>query len=328
MSGVTVVVPNWNRRDLLIRLLGSLGRQTHPIEEIVVADNGSTDGSAEAAESAGARVLRLGSNLGFSRAVNSGIRTSRTPWVAVVNNDIEPAPDWLARLTEAFEDDAVWFAAGKLLNEKRRDSIDGTFDTICRGACVWRAGHRRPDGPLWGEKRLIRLAPFTAALFRAELFDRVGLLDEQFESYLEDVEFGLRAARRGFGGVYVPEAVAHHAGSATLGAWHPETVRRMARNQILLVAKHFPSGWLLRYGWPILVAQGLWGLVAARHGAGFPYLRGKLEGIRRFRSVRAEAHGAGAGDIGRILEESEMELRALQERTGFDLYWRLYFGLT
>ena len=88
---------------------------------------------------------------------------------------------------------------------------------------------------------------------RRELFEKVGWLDERFESYLEDVDFSLRSARKGCLGVYVPEAVAYHQGSATLGAWHPETARRIARNQLLLVAKHYPRGWLFRYGWPVLV---------------------------------------------------------------------------
>jgi len=328
MSGVTVVVPNWNRRDHLERLLESLRRQTHPIEEVIVADNGSTDGSPEAAESAGARVVRMGENAGFSRAVNQGIRAARTDWIAVANNDVELAPDWLECLFEAGRPDEVWFATGKLLNAERKDRIDGTFDTICRGACSWRAGHGHPDAPEWGAARPIRLVPFTAALFRKELFERVGLLDERFESYLEDVDFGLRCAKRGYGGIYVPQAVAYHAGSATLGPWHPETVRRMARNQVLLVAKHFPSGWILRYGWPVFVAQGLWGLVAARHGAVLPFVRGKLEGLRQFREVRAASQETEAGDVRSIVEESEKDLLALQRRTGFDLYWRLYFALT
>ncbi len=328
MSGVTVVVPNWNRRDHLERLLESLRRQTHPIEEVIVADNGSTDGSPEAAESAGARVVQMGENAGFSRAVNQGIRAARTDWIAVVNNDVELAPDWLECLFEAGRPDEVWFATGKLLNAERKDRIDGTFDTICRGACSWRAGHGHPDAPEWGAARPIRLVPFTAALFRKELFERVGLLDERFESYLEDVDFGLRCAKRGYGGIYVPQAVAYHAGSATLGPWHPETVRRMARNQVLLVAKHFPSGWILRYGWPVFVAQGLWGLVAARHGAVLPFVRGKLEGLRQFREVRAASQETEAGDVRSIVEESEKDLLALQRRTGFDLYWRLYFALT
>ena len=80
MSGVTVVVPNWNRRDLLLELLGDLRDQSQPVEEVLVVDNGSTDGSAEAAQASGARVLRMDTNAGFSRAVNCGIRAAGTPW--------------------------------------------------------------------------------------------------------------------------------------------------------------------------------------------------------------------------------------------------------
>jgi GT2 family glycosyltransferase len=262
----------------------------------------------------------MGWNSGFSRAVNCGVRAARTPWLAVVNNDVEPAPDWLERLIASAEREEAWFATGKLLNGTR---IDGTYDLVCRGACAWRAGHGRPDGPEWGQPRRVRLAPFTAALFRAELFERVGLLDERFESYLEDVDFGLRCARAGFGGVYVPDAVACHAGSATLGEWHPETVRRISRNQLLLVAKHWPGR---TYGWPVLVAQALWCGVAIRHGAGVACFRGKAEALGKFRAMREAA--SESGEVAGILEESERELLSLQQRTGFDLYWKLYFAFT
>ncbi len=325
MSRVTVIIPNWNRRAGLQRLLEALTQEVHSIREILVVDNGSTDGSTEAAERAGARVLPLGRNLGFSRAVNAGLESALTPLVAVVNNDVVPGPRWMDVLVKAMEASEVWFATGKLLDAVRTDSLDGTFDTICRGGCSWRAGHGRPDAPEWKAARPIRLAPFTAAVFRRELFERVGFLDERFESYLEDVDFGLRCAAQGFRGVYVPEAVAYHAGSATLGAWHPETVRRIARNQVLLVAKHFPEKWLRRYLWPVLVAQGLWGLVAVRHGRGLAYFQGKIEGLRQYRRVRASGRPAG---LEGILEESEQEILALQRRTGFDWYWRAYFALT
>jgi hypothetical protein len=324
MPGVTVVVPNWNRRALLERLLELLGRQTQPPEEVVVVDNGSTDGSAEAAEASGARVVRMGSNAGFSRAVNRGIQAARTPWVAVVNNDVEPEADWLEQLVKAAREGDSWFATGKLLNAAQRNLIDGTFDTICRGGCAWRAGHGRPDGPEWNTARPIRFAPFTATLFRTELFERVGLLDESFESYLEDVDFGLRCARNDYMGIYVPGAVAFHAGSATLGAWHPDTVRRISRNQLLLVAKHFPEGWR----WPAVVAQTLWGVVALRHGSGLAYLRGKWEAIGQFNAVRAASSEPPGADVSAILEESERDLYQLQRKTGFDLYWKLYFALT
>jgi len=329
MSEVTVVIPNWNGARLIGPLLGRLRSQTHPIEEILLVDNGSTDKSVEAARSEGARVVEMGRNAGFSPAVNRGIKEARTAWVAVINNDVEPAPDWLEQLMNAGQRPRVWYAAGKLLSQSRRDALDGTFDTLCRGACAWRAGQDRRDGPLWGSARRVRFVPFTATLFRKELFHKIGFLDERFESYLEDVDFCLRCAMHGYSGLYVPEAVAWHAGSATLGRWHKDVVRRISRNQLLLVAKHYPVRSLVRYSWSILVAQLLWGLVALRHGRGLSYLRGKAEGLWMFRGARrSQRKQMHPRRLARILEQSEAEMFKLQRRSGFDLYWRLYFLLT
>jgi GT2 family glycosyltransferase len=250
--------------------------------------------------------------------------------VAVVNNDVEPDPDWLERLLGAAESSGTWFATGKLLETAQPGRIDGTYDALCRGGCAWRVGHGRPDGPLWDGSRKIAFAPFTAALFRVELFRRVGVLDERFESYLEDLDFGLRCALQGYEGLYVPQAVAYHQGSATLGAWHKDTIRRIARNQVLLVAKHFPGAQLWRSGWAILVAQTLWGAVALRHGRGGAFLRGKLQGLRMFRQMRREAawRAAELGRLASVLEQSEAEILEVQRQSGFDRYWRWYFALT
>jgi GT2 family glycosyltransferase len=328
VKGVTAIIPNWNGRALLARLLESLRRQTVPCTEVVVVDNGSEDGSQKEAVAWGARVIELGGNSGFSRAVNVGVQASTGSWVAVLNNDVELAEDWLERMLEAGREREAWFLTGKLLEWSRRDALDGTFDVLCRGGCAWRVGQRRKDGPEWNARRPIAFAPLTAALLRRELFERVGGLDETFESFMEDVEFGLRCALAGHRGLYVPEAVAYHVGGATRGQWHPETVRRVARNQLLLVAKHYPSGFLCRQAWRVLVAQVLWGLVALRHGAAGAYVRGKLEGLRKFGSLRAQAARNDGTLLGTILAESESQLRAVQQRTGADLYWRLYFALT
>jgi GT2 family glycosyltransferase len=330
MSGITVVVPHWNRRDLIERLLKQLRAQTHPIAEILVVDNGSSDGSAEAARNAGARVIEMGRNAGFSGAVNRGIQETRTDLVAVINNDVDPAPDWLERLAYAIAQPRVWFAAGKLRSGSEPDSLDGTYDTFCRGGCAWRAGHGSKDSPLWSHSRRIRFAPFTATLFRTELFTRVGLLDERFQSYLEDVDFSLRCATHGYFGMYIPAAAATHQGSATLGMWHKDIVRLMSRNQVLLVAKHYPPRYLVRYGWPVFVAQFLWGALATAHGQPLAFLRGKLEGLAMFRRVRRDVslNGGWPKGLSRIIEQSESEIYRLQRRTGFDLFWRLYFALT
>lgn len=322
---VAIVIPNWNGAARLGDLLEHLKLQTKQADRIIVVDNGSTDDSVWIAKNAGAQTIELRENTGFSHAVNRGIQEGTgADWLVIINNDVEPEPDWLEQLLSAAELSGAWFATSKLLNAADRTKIDGTFDAISRAACSWRCGHGRPDSPHWNQPREIRFPPFTAALFRAELFQRVGLLDENFESYLEDVDFGLRCAAANLTGIYVPQAVAYHAGSATLGAWHPDTVRRIARNQLILVAKHYPQNWVLRYGWPVFVGQLLWGFLALRHGAVLAYLHGKLDGMAQFERSR----GASDSAIPAILRESESELRELQRLTGFDLYWRLYFALT
>jgi GT2 family glycosyltransferase len=322
---ITAIVPVWNGRELLERLLASLEAQTEAAGELLVVDNGSTDGAPELARTRGARVIPMGRNAGFAAAVNRGIRESRGEWIAVLNSDVELAPDYFARLLAAGSAGG-WFATGKILAAGSSHRIDATFDVLCRGGAAWRAGNGRADASAFSSARPIWSAPWTAALFRAELFQRVGLLEESFESYLEDVDFGLRSAAQSLAGQYVPEALAWHRGSATLGRWHPETVRRIARNQLLLLARHYPRRLLVRWCWPIFVAQFLWGAVAFRHGAGFAWMRGAWQGLRRFFATRGQTLDAKVLDS--VLRTNERLIRSIQLSTGFDLYWRLYFLLT
>lgn len=322
------MIPHWNRRDLLAKLLENLRAQTRPFDEVIVVDNGSTDGSAEMAEQAGAKVLRLGSNLGFAAAVNRGIEAvnqgdaARADWIAILNNDVILEPGWLATLLTAGGHEDVWFACGKVLRADDPTIVDATFDEVSRAACAWRCGSGRPDSPVWNQPRTIHMAPMTAALFRGSLFKEAGLLDELLESYLEDVDFGLRCALMGRTGLYVPRAIARHIGSATLGEWNKDTVRRIARNQVLLAKKHF-HGMAV---WRIVAGQLLWGLVACRHGRGLSYLRGKLQGL--FTRLEGKVQLAPLATVNSVLEESERRIFELQREIGFDRYWRAYFWLS
>ena len=320
---LTAIVPVWNGREYLARLLASLKMQTEPAGEILVVDNGSTDGAPDLARQHGARVIAMGHNAGFARAVNRGIRESGTEWVAILNSDVELAPDYLATLQRA----GAPFASGKILSAQSPDRIDATFDAVAKSGCALRLGQGVPDGPLYSKRRAISSPPWTAAVFRAEIFERIGLLNEAFESYLEDVEFGIRCALHGITGAYVPEAVAWHQGSAALGRWHPETVRRIARNQCYTVVLHYPR----RYFWNVLVGQALWGLVAARHGAGTAWLRGKWEGVRHRRQANLINCGTTAAAphlLDRWLRQNENLIRDQERAAGWDWYWRLYFLLT
>jgi GT2 family glycosyltransferase len=323
---ISAIVPVWNGRPLLEKLIASLERQTLAAAELLVVDNGSTDGAPDLARERGARVIPMGRNAGFAAAVNRGIEESRGEWVAVLNSDVELAPDYFDVLHTAAESPEAWFATGKILAAGTTDSIDATFDLVCRGATPWRAGSGRTDGPSFAAPRPIWSAPWTAALFRAELFRRVGRLETSFESYLEDVDFGMRCAARKLSGLYVPTAIAWHRGSAALGRWHPETVRHIARNQVLLLARHYPA--LAPHLWPAVVAQTLWGALALRHGAGIACLRGKWEGLRRFHAARQTSTPIDQNVLGFFLESNERSIREIQAATGFDTYWKMYFLLT
>jgi GT2 family glycosyltransferase len=321
---VAAVIPTWSRRDLLAALLQNLAAQTHPFTEIIVVDNGSEDDSAELAAGAGARVLKMGRNLGFAAAVNRGIEAADAEWVAILNNDVTLEADWLTKLLAAAQED-IWFATGKILQAANPQLVDGAFDEISRGGCASRCGSGKPDGPAWNQARRIRVAPMTAAIFRRQLFRDLGGLDETFGSYMEDVDFGLRCAMAGRGGLFVPSAVAYHRGSATLGEWNNDTVWRIARNQVLLSAKHFHG----QAQWPIVAGQLLWGIVALRHGRGSAFVRGKIAGMREARRMRQLSTNEYTRKVlAEVLESSEATILALAQETGFDSYWRAYFWLS
>ncbi len=321
-AGVTAVIPNWNGASLLPGMLATVRAQTHAFDRVIVVDNGSTDGSREVAQGAGAGVITLDRNYGFAVAVNRGLAAAETQWVAILNNDLELEPKWLDSILTGVGDH--WFAVGKILDQQNHQTIDATFDLISRGGCAWRAGTGRGDSEIWQHPRPVYLPPLTAALVRRELFNRVGMLDERFESYLEDVEFGLRCASNGYSGVYLPEAVAYHKGSATLGRWNPRTVRYIARNQVLLVAKHYPAELLREFGWAIAVGQLLWGAVAIRHLRGWSWLAGKIEGLRLCRKTRT----TGSAGVAGVIRDSDAQLLSLQREVGSDWYWRIYAALT
>src|ERR1041385_6137647 len=152
---ISAIVPVWNGRDHLARLLDSLDRQTLRATEILAIDNGSPDGAPELARVRGARVLSMGRDAGFAAAVNRGIRDSCCDHVAILNSDVELAPDYFALLAAA---DAP-FATGKILSPA--GTLDGTFDLTVRGGVTWRAGSGMQDGPPFDVARDITSPPWT-----------------------------------------------------------------------------------------------------------------------------------------------------------------------
>jgi GT2 family glycosyltransferase len=317
----TAIIPVHNRADLLERLLDTVCAQTLPFVEVVVVDDASTDGAGDLARARGCRVIAMGENAGFARAVNRGWKSAATEWVAILNSDVELDSRWLERLSSGVGEAS--FATGTILDAENRQAIDGTYDLVSRAACAWRVGRGESAGhghPACNPKPSpIAIAPGTACIFRREVLNILNGFDESFGSYLEDVDLGLRCLRAGFTGFYIPDAIAYHRGSATLGQWSPRVVRLISRNQLFLVARHYDRALFWSCLWPIVAGQLLWGLVALRHGRAWAWIAGKVEGLRGFR-----LEGTPSIPMRNFLTASEREIR----RRATGPYWRWYFRLT
>jgi GT2 family glycosyltransferase len=309
-EAIHVLIPSWRGRDHLATLLPTLVSQRLAPASITIVDGGSDDGSREVAAAFGARFLDLGQNRGFAAAVRHGVEALPAARIAILNNDLRLDPGWLAAMALV---DAP-FAVGKVLAWDDPPRIDATWDLISASGIPQRAGQGSPDGSYWNQPREIALAPWTAIVIRPDYWLATGGLDSSFESYLEDVDIGLRGYKLGFRGRYEPTAVSWHRGSATLGQWHPQQVRLSARNQLRIVARHG------RPDWPrILLGQALWGLAAARHGCGSACLLGKWDAIREIK-----VFGTGESTLNHL----EAELFATESVTGISRFWRWYWAFS
>jgi GT2 family glycosyltransferase len=282
---ISVVIVNWNRKELLRACLASLGAQRNVNFETIVVDNGSADGSAEAAENEfGAQVIRNRENRGFCAANNQGIAAARGEFIALLNNDAEPEAGWLAELARACASAPdVGMAASKVLVWEDPKRIDKAGHLIFpdgqnrgRGAGAVDEGQfDREEEVLWPDG--------CAAMYRKRMLDEIGGFDEDFFAYGDDAELGLRARIAGWKCVYAPRAVVRHHRGATLGrdsAWRLELIER---NRVLLAAKLFP--WSLLCLNPIYFAIRLAaGAVKAGRGEGdtahFPGVAGKWKILR------------------------------------------------
>jgi GT2 family glycosyltransferase len=327
MPTVSAVIPTWNRVDLLRTILENLQTQSEPPSQIVVVDNGSQDNSCDVARRFGVDLLAFPENRGFAVAVNEGIRHATGDWILIANNDVVLQRDWLAKALRAAREEEALFVVGKLLRPDGEDKIDGSWDLISRAAYAWRSGYGKPDGPVWSARRRVYSAPMTAALFHRSVFDRIGLLETRFESYYEDVDFGIRCALAGVSGVYEPSVVATHMSKTTLGKSSYRVYFLSARNQVLILAKYYSVKTLLRFAWPILVGQCLSLLAAAKQRNFIAALRGKWAALKLWRKFRTTADAMSRRQIEAAFSQSEREIQSLQKQVGFDPYWKLYFSL-
>jgi len=275
------VVVNWNRKELLRACLGSLAAQKGVDYETIVVDNGSSDGSAEMAEGEfGARVIRNRENRGFCAANNQGIAVARGELVALLNNDAEAAPDWLAELERASASQPeVGMVASKVLVWEDPSRIDKVGHLIFPDGQNRGRGSGEADLGQFDREEDVLWPDGSAAMYRKAMLEEIGGFDEDFFAYADDAELGLRGRIAGWQCVYAPRAVVRHHRGSTLGKGSAWRLRLIERNRVLLAVKLFP--WSLLVLNPFYYALRLVAGALLAHGergdtAHFPGVKGKL----------------------------------------------------
>lgn len=338
---ISVVVVNWNRRELLRGCLESLAAQSGVPFEVIVVDNGSTDGSPELIGDF-ARQMRFPvqlianeDNRGFCAANNQGIAVARGRYIALLNNDAEAASGWLyAMWSELDPRPTFGMIASKIVVYEDPHRIDKAGHLIYPDGQNRGRGSGELDSGQYDRIEEVLWPDGCAALYRKAMLDEIGGFDEDLFAYGDDAELGLRARIAGWKCLYVPGALVRHRRGATLGLLSSRRLELIERNRLLLALKHFPLSllWLNGFYWTLRLVAGLFAALRGRGeaarfaGAGgklrvaAALLRGALQGLalaprtlRKRRQMRP-LRRMTSKQIRQLLFAHRISLRSLTEQ--------------
>ena len=321
MKTVVITIPSLHRPDLTARCIESIQQQTLPAElwKIVVIENEARPDSILPDPLPRNTIrIELPNNEGTTNSINRGMASVPSPYVLLLNNDAELAPDYLEKLLNTLEaDETLGFATGKLLRATQRAQLDGAGDAMLLGGASYRLGHLDRDQGQFDQCMPLLSACGAAVLYRSKAFLLCGALDADFFAYLDDLDLALRTHLIGYRGVYVPEAVAYHVGSATLGqTLHPQVVEYITRNQFYVLMKDYPQAVLRRLLPRIVAYQTLWLMFAVKSAGLFPYVRG-VRGALRGRKRMLQKHRDLMAKR-KIDDEQLLALMQMSERQIYD----------
>lgn len=256
-----MVVPTLFADSALVECLDSLDAQTMTDFDVIVVDN-SGQGLARRPEILRPRLAIIGNetNVRFGAAVNQGFRQSPAPFLATLNDDAVAHPGWLAALVEAIESRPDVGMCASQVRLGREPRLDSAGMLICRDGSRKQRGHGQPVSAFPRLQHAL-LPSASAAIYRREMLDEIGLFDESFVLYCEDTDLGLRARWAAWECLYVPEAVVEHRYSHSAGKASPLKAFYVERNRLFLIVKNFPVSDLLaapffaliRYYWHFML---------------------------------------------------------------------------
>ncbi|WP_333873889.1 glycosyltransferase family 2 protein [Methylobacter sp.] len=282
---VTVIIVNWNGERFLERCLTALINQILKPHEIILLDNGSSDGSVKIARQfPKVQLMQLNQNTGFARGNNLAIEaaSAESGWIALINPDAFAEPRWLEALLEEAESNPEFDVFGsRLINASDPTLLDGAGDAYHVSGLVWRMGHGSPVPTSVENSREVFSPCAAAALYRRSALHEVGGFDEDYFCYVEDVDLGFRLRLAGYRCLYVPQSVAHHVGSGTTGGQHSDfCMYHGHRNLVWTFIKDMPGilFWILL---PIHLLLNFSTIVHfSIYGQGKVILKAKLDAVK------------------------------------------------
>jgi GT2 family glycosyltransferase len=282
---ISILLVSWNSGNYLHRCLKALSLQTLNDFEIILIDNGSTDDSLKELSmrwpNLNLQLKCLTENRGFAFANNLGARLARGEWLALLNTDAFPEPNWLDNLLLAAKQNPEYsFFSSRQIQANNPNILDGAGDAYHISGLAWKRFLGYPVNGYGLETAEVFSSCGAAALFRREAFLDVNGFDEDFFSYMEDVDLGFRLRLRGNRCLYVAEAVVQHIGSATLGVTSDFALYHYHRNLIWSFIQNMPSGLLWKYFFPHLVANVLYVANYTARGRGKIMWKAKVDAIR------------------------------------------------
>lgn len=278
MPKVAIVIPNWNGEDFIAECLESLENQSLNAE-IVVVDNGSHDNSTNIIKNKfpGVTLLEFSNNGGFSGGVNRGIKyavKNGFEYVALFNNDAVAEKDWLKNLLATMQSSKkTGIVTGKFMQSDRK-TIDSTGEIMRRNGMPHPRGRDEVDTGQYNVVEQVFAATGGASLYRTKMLDQIGLFDEKFFAYLEDVDISFRAQLAGWKVYYEPKAIAYHKVGGTSSKLGSFSRYHSTKNFHLLFLKNMPGILFWKY-FPLAVLQSFRMAVGSIiHGQYFTHLRG------------------------------------------------------
>lgn len=254
-----MVVPTLAADSALQECLRSLEAQTCRDFEVVIVDNSGRGLARREVLGSPVAVIENSRNAGFGAAINQGMRASRAPFLATLNDDAVAAPRWLEALLEAIEPRPDAGMCASQVRLAGLDFLDSAGMLVCADGSSKQRGHRQPAGR-FAEPGEALLPSGSAALYRRAMLEEIGGFDEDFFLYCEDTDLGLRARWAGWKCLYVPEAVVEHRYSHSAGRASPLKAYYVERNRLFVLLKNYPAlslaqaplAGLARYLWHVI----------------------------------------------------------------------------